>query len=307
MVLTLLSLVACSDYDLKRQEDEIVYMANIKVTPDLLSYGDIPAGETALEQFNITNIGNIDLNIDSVIIEGAASFTLLSGAPIGAIAPEEQVTVTVAYEALEGESAGVAVVHSDDPDSPEVEVELIAGVSNGELRITPNPYDFGVVSVGSTANGTVEISNVGAATVTLDELAITSGPFDAWFNEELPASIPGGETSIDTLAATGMAMNVLTDYLHTVRLATIDGFPPYVSPERWPLTASPNELPPAERGWLDAQVLADMAGLARATLNVYVQRLRRQIADCGVIGVVIDRRANHDLRLVELELDVGPL
>lgn len=68
--------------------------------------------------------------------------------------------------------------------------------------------------------------------------------------------------------------------------------------EHWLEDAS---SPPSERGWLDAQLLADMAGSSRATLNVHVQRLRKQFVDCGVVGTVIERRANHDLRLAPLQ------
>lgn len=67
-------------------------------------------------------------------------------------------------------------------------------------------------------------------------------------------------------------------------------------------------LPPAEQGWIDPDVLARMAGVKKATLNVHIQRLRKQLIDCGVIGTVVDRRANNDLRLVAVHaLDVAPL
>jgi len=62
---------------------------------------------------------------------------------------------------------------------------------------------------------------------------------------------------------------------------------------------------PAERGWIDPDVLAGMAGLKKPTLNVHIQRLRKQFVDCGVVGTVVERRANNDLRLVAVkQLDV---
>lgn len=66
--------------------------------------------------------------------------------------------------------------------------------------------------------------------------------------------------------------------------------------------------PAADQGWLNPDVLASMAGLKKATLNVHVQRLRKQFVECGVVGTVIDRRATNDLRLVALRaIDVAPL
>jgi len=194
MLITMLALTACSDYDLKRTEDEEVYMANIKVDPLLLNFGEVPTGETAIQQFNVMNIGNVDLALNSIVIDGASNFTLMGAPPSESLAPEEQITITVLYESMDGEASAYANVNSDDPDEPQVQVELIAGVSYPELRITPNPYDFGLVAVGSTVNHTIELSNVGAGDITIDEMVITSGPFDAWFNEVLPATIPGGET-----------------------------------------------------------------------------------------------------------------
>lgn len=192
MFLMALSLFACSDYDLKRADDEVVYEANIKVDPEVLSFGEVAEGETAIKQFDIMNIGNATLSVDNIFIEGAASFTLMGVPPTGVLEPEEQVSVSVLYEAIDGESSGFAYVASDDPDTPEAAVELIAGVGLSELIIEPNPYDFGTVSVGSTSNGTVALMNVGGAPLDIEELAITSGPFDAWLDTELPATIPAG-------------------------------------------------------------------------------------------------------------------
>lgn len=66
-------------------------------------------------------------------------------------------------------------------------------------------------------------------------------------------------------------------------------------------------LPEPERGWVEPEVLMDCTGLKRNVLNVYVQRLRQQFADCGVVGEVIERRPSHALRLAPMQVEVGAL
>jgi len=45
---------------------------------------------------------------------------------------------------------------------------------------------------------------------------------------------PERDKEIDTLAATGMGMNLLADYLHTVRVVTIEGVEHAFTPSQWP-------------------------------------------------------------------------
>ena len=205
-LLPLLSL-ACSDYEFHGEKDEEVFAPNIVVNPDQLTYGGVPENESRTKSFTITNMGNAnlqvqDLRIDEMDVPGTFTF-VTPDAQMGDMEPGEEREVEVIFTALAEEASAVAVVVSDDPNTPEATVDLLAGSEYGELALTPDPYEFGTVIVGDVGSGQIVVSNLGAAPVTISAITTSGGAgvFDAW-NDDLPLTLGAGEESFISVTFT---------------------------------------------------------------------------------------------------------
>jgi hypothetical protein len=190
------SLAACSDYDLHRTGDEMVYAPAMKLAPSVLSYGDLPEGESSVQTFTIENVGNAALEIDNVTLDAPGAFTLVPNELVpGTIQPEDAVSVDVVYtSAGETDLQGWAVVNGNDPTHSEGQVELLAGSSYPEVRWDPNPYDFGNTALGASARATISLMNVGGAPVVVDDVYTDGAPFEAWLDLALPLTLDAGDS-----------------------------------------------------------------------------------------------------------------
>lgn len=66
----------------------------------------------------------------------------------------------------------------------------------------------------------------------------------------------------------------------------------------------------AESGWLDPADLVDMLKISRASLNVYIHRIRRQVQDAGIFDgrdIIQRMTGTHELRLAPIPIRVVPL
>ena len=65
-------------------------------------------------------------------------------------------------------------------------------------------------------------------------------------------------------------------------------------------------LAEAERGWFDADLLAQALGLAKDHVNVQISRLRKQLAQVGIADghAVVERRAGA-VRIQPLVVDLS--
>ncbi|NQU05712.1 MAG: choice-of-anchor D domain-containing protein, partial [Calditrichaeota bacterium] len=114
-------------------EDPVVAVAlaglglapDITLSDDELDFGEAEFWRSAVLTFDIGNIGNIDLNVSDIYVDGD-DFEVNSDGGL-TIAVDGSVTLTVTYSAnTVGNVGGEIIIVSDDPDEDEVTIDLSA-------------------------------------------------------------------------------------------------------------------------------------------------------------------------------------
>jgi len=177
--LVLLTTAACQEYDLKnREEPEADVYPDILVDPPSIEFDQLGEGETAIDTFTITNVGEAELTVSDVSISvGADAFSILSDTSY-ALLPEESVEVEVEFAPFELEHYGTAEVASDDPDTPVETVDLLGLGTPPDtpvLQITPESHNFGETFVPCGSSVELEMKNVGSADLEITDVEYESG------------------------------------------------------------------------------------------------------------------------------------
>jgi hypothetical protein len=193
-------LCACSDYGINELPPGDDYFPVIEVEPQLISFGNIPVGQTISEVFTVSNAGDARLEIDSMTLTGSGTFSLTQVDFSDGIAPDETFDVVVSFTPTLADAVeeGAVEILSTDPATPRVTVELLGGLDVPALSITPNPLDFGYVYIGSPQTLPLTLTSVGQAPITLQSFSITGSAFTAVEGGAWPLTLdPGDETTME--------------------------------------------------------------------------------------------------------------
>jgi hypothetical protein len=160
-------------------ENEVyVSLTGFGVAPDISlsshehSFGQVTVGYTSSWEFEVYNVGNAELMIDSVL---AYPSVFRAPSPVFPFAVAEGGTLRVAaqfYPDQVGQAAGVLTLFSNDPDEHAVDV-FLSGVGippEADILITTATYDFGGVYLGTVATWSMPVSNVGTAPLTVNSI-----------------------------------------------------------------------------------------------------------------------------------------
>jgi hypothetical protein len=143
-----------------------------------LDFGSVSVGSTAQRILTISNAGNSTLNVSSIIYPSG-----FSGAWSGSIAPGSSRNVTVTFSpTVPGSYDGAVTVSSDKTDGTNTISLSGQGneVTNTRIISLSGNLDFGSVSVGSTAQRTLTISNTGNSTLNVSAIIYPNGFSGAW-------------------------------------------------------------------------------------------------------------------------------
>src|SRR5690606_36927470 len=132
-------------------------------------FGERPVGSTSPpETVTVTNDGSESVAVDTVALGGPDPGAFLIDEDTCSdtvLAVGDSCTITVRHRPTASRAqTAVQLISHDGEDSPGM-VRLsggVAGPGGGELTVTPNPVDFGVVTVGSpSAPRIVTVTNTG--------------------------------------------------------------------------------------------------------------------------------------------------
>lgn len=135
-------LLACSDYDLNRKNNpNDDSLAQIQVSPEMISFGEVPQGESRSETVQISSIGDLTLNISSVRLDGGWNFSITNANPAQLLSGES-LDVVVSWESEGYEDSDNLIINSNDLDNPEVIVPILG--SPPEDTGSPDTGDTGI-------------------------------------------------------------------------------------------------------------------------------------------------------------------
>ena len=172
--------VAATAPDMGAVEGELP--PNIAIAPDPLDFGIQKVGETTAPQsVTISNTGGL-LDVSTVSAAGgafAAAGGTCGGTPFS-LADGESCTLDFTFTpiAVGVDSLNITLT-SNDSDGPDSFL-LTGEGALGELDITPDPVDFGNVTVGSTGGPqSATLENIGVVDVVVNAIDAPAAPFAA--------------------------------------------------------------------------------------------------------------------------------
>ncbi len=166
----------------------VEHIADINVSPLEINFGEVELGHPATADLTITNVGNSDLMVSEVNVQGDSYSTNFDGETV--IGAGQGLVLQVTFDPPAEESYdGTITVVSDDPDEDLIEVTLHG---NGYIPPQPNigadpsEIDFGDVIVGNIASRRVTISNSGDQPLGITGVTSDNEVFATDYQEEIP-------------------------------------------------------------------------------------------------------------------------
>jgi hypothetical protein len=151
--------------------------AEILVTPASLSFGAVKVGSAATLTAQVTNVGDLDLFVDSIALRAGTSPEFFVAPVSVVLLPGQSQTVVVNYvPSGAGVDTGFLDLVSNDPLNPVVSVSLAAtGVQPPVISASPSPLAFGNVARYNTKTLTLSVSNGGGGTLNVSGVARCAG------------------------------------------------------------------------------------------------------------------------------------
>ena len=193
---------------------------------DALDFGEVPLNGQVERKFVIRSVGPVPLDVSAIEIgsadgESAMAFTPVPAGPTS-IRPRDTLTVLVRFQPREVRRyPATLIVKSDDPDHPEMKVELVGDGVAGRLEVfaclpntddlkrrcadtqvsPPDALSLGDVTEGAHAAARVTLQNGGGDTLTVSSVAFADPAAAAAAGFTFPTGPegPGGVSVIGSL------------------------------------------------------------------------------------------------------------
>jgi len=153
------------------------------------NFGDVCIGSYKDLDLTINNSGKCNLNVTSIV--GSSEFIVPTGVnyPIR-ISPASSTSVPIRLQPSSlGSKTGTIQVSSDDPTTPNKVVAVSGNVPPGKIKVTGST-DFGDVCLGTLAEKTISVNNVGKCNLNVSSASfVPACPDFTLINNPFPATV----------------------------------------------------------------------------------------------------------------------
>ena len=171
--------------------------AAIRVTPTSLNFGSTVVGKKVSQTVSVANTGNISVNISQANVSGSqfsqSGLTLPLSLSVG-----QSSSFQVWFDASSaGNATGTLTVQTDTGvSSAQVALAGTATTAPPQINVSSTSLNLGSATVGTTAQGTLTITNVGGANLIISLISLSGGPFGV-SGIATPGTIaPGGSATL---------------------------------------------------------------------------------------------------------------
>ncbi len=149
--------------------------AAIEVSESRLDFELLDAGAWRGLALDIHSVGTGNLYLGSLTIDGSAAFTIDGDDTAHAIAPGDHTTVHIRFEPLaDGMTLGALHIASNDPDDPDLAVELAGTGMAPRIQLSPASWDYGEADAGCPHEQVVEITNIGSKVLVVEDVDVSA-------------------------------------------------------------------------------------------------------------------------------------
>jgi hypothetical protein len=212
----ILLLLACTEHSLSLfGGDPLNGEPDILANPAELDFGHLRSDETATRTLQVQNVGSALLALYSAEIPDSAAFSVPATGLVE-LEPGGVVELELSFSPdAPGELTGTLILSSDDPDTPELEVDLLGGGRTPRLEISPAEHDFGELALGCSDELELTLQNVGVEDLLIDEIAASGPGYSLLEVPALPLELGPGAYDTVTLAFEPGAAGLLEGSLDT--------------------------------------------------------------------------------------------
>ena len=165
------------------------------------NFGSVLVGQHVDRTLRVTNEGDGDLILGYFIPSenGAFGFDPDRMPPTEpTLAPGDTLELVLRFApASSGDHEGALIIQSNDPDTPESEIQLTGRGVEPQIALSESAHDFGNVLVGQVAYWTLHITNAGDGDLYLDPSVTPLTAGFGWDETQLPLDwriVPPGKT-----------------------------------------------------------------------------------------------------------------
>jgi len=135
---------------------------DIELSTESIDFGDVVYGNSVDITFDIFNVGNYDMTVNDMIVDGD-DFNVDFGGEF-VIPAGGYETMTATYTAYNFDDVtGLITITTDDPYDPVVDIELSGTCLYPVITLSTEYYDFGGVLVGENGTFMLEVGNEGTS------------------------------------------------------------------------------------------------------------------------------------------------
>ncbi len=145
-------------------------------SPTAVSFGNVGVKSSGSATVTLSNTGSANVSIAQASVTGAG-FTIGGLSAGQVIQPGQSMNFTAQFSPTStGNASGSISVSSDAPNSP-MTIALTGTGTQPGLASSPSAVSFGNVVVGNNGSATVNLSNTGSASVTINQASVTGTGF----------------------------------------------------------------------------------------------------------------------------------
>lgn len=198
--LAALAAAACSEPPTVKTEPRI------ELTREAVDFGDVPVLNEAVQKLEIRNAGRAPLTIESVEVQETGAAFAVRSAPSSIGAAEGAFVELVFVPGRLAPYQATLMIHSDDLESPALEVPLTGNGFTVATLEADGSLDFGEVCEGTESVGTLSLKSTGTADLILEDIRFAAGSapeFQFVSSTRTPATVAkGGELQLAVRVAT---------------------------------------------------------------------------------------------------------
>lgn len=187
--------------------------ANLSVTPNPVSFGDVETNTNASQTVTLSNSGSDAMPISNITTSSGSSadYSLSGASSIGSVPAGGSETFTVTFLPRFGGTRTGELVIQTDADLEE-RVPVTGTAIEPDLALSPDPLTFGTIDLQDTTTETLTIDNPKSVDVAVTGIDITGTDFT--IASATSFTVPGeGQATVDVQfdpSATGLTQDTLT-------------------------------------------------------------------------------------------------
>ncbi len=163
---------------------------------DSIRFGELFVYSDSTIILPLFNLGNVDLNITDLQLEGDPSYTIVNQVKQFVITPgDERQTVEIKFAPMsEGDKTAILKILSSDPLYPIIEIPLIGKAVKPQIAVGPESYDFNQVLLRRDAVANFALVNLGSADLKIHQTGLMGTDASEFSIEKIsaPLIIPVG-------------------------------------------------------------------------------------------------------------------